>query len=53
MDELFYELKEVLEASVRINGERELTNKWLLNILKMVEENLNNEDCGDIGDLHF
>lgn len=33
MSDLFY-LKEVLEKSVELNGEKPLTNRWLLNIVK-------------------
>jgi hypothetical protein len=32
MDDLDY-LKEILDASVARNGEQQLTNKWLLNIV--------------------
>ena len=32
------ELIEILEESVKKNGEKPLTNKWLLNILKMAED---------------
>lgn len=33
-------LIEVLEESVKKNGEKPLTNKYLLNILKMVERKI-------------
>ncbi len=34
------ELIEVLEISVQRNGEKPLTNKWLLNILKLTQKRL-------------
>ena len=37
MKEDIENLIELLEQSVAKNGEKPLTNKWLLNILKMME----------------
>ena len=42
---------EVLGASIEKQGEKPLTNKWLLDILKMAEKNKRNkqekeDDCG-------
>ena len=34
---------DILEKSVEKNGEKPLTNKWLLNILKIVEKNVERE----------
>ena len=51
MYEEFSELMETLAASVEKNGEKPLTNLWLLNILKKVEKNLDYKDnLPDIGD---
>lgn len=36
-------LIEVLEASIKKNGEKPLTNLYLLNILKMVEKKIEKE----------
>ena len=36
-------LIEILEVSVEKNGEQPLTNKWLLNILKMAERRVEQE----------
>lgn len=36
-------LIKILEESVVRNGEKPLTNKWLLNILRMAERNLSHE----------
>ena len=33
----------ILNESVKKNGEKPLTNKWLLNILKMVEKKQNGD----------
>lgn len=38
------ELIEVLEISVKKNGEKPLTNKYLLNILKLTQRRLNQEE---------
>lgn len=38
------ELIEVLEISVQRNGEKPLTNKWLLNILKLTERRLEQKE---------
>lgn len=37
-------LIEILEESVKRNGEKPLTNKWLLNILKMAQRKLEDDD---------
>ena len=37
-------LIEILEESVKKNGEKPLTNKWLLNILKLVEKKQEKEE---------
>lgn len=44
MNEEFYVLQEILEASVEKNGEQPLTNKWLLNIINMLEKQIDRED---------
>jgi hypothetical protein len=50
MEENYDYLIEILEASVEKNGEKPLTNKWLLNILKIVRQKIEQEDnamgCG-------
>ena len=38
MDENYERLIEILESSVKKHGEKPLTNKWLLNILKKAEK---------------
>ena len=40
-------LIEILEVSVEKNGEQPLTNKWLLNILKMAERRIEQEQAAD------
>jgi hypothetical protein len=45
MEENYDILIEVLENSVKKNGEIPLTNKHLLNILKLVNKQQDNEDC--------
>jgi len=40
-------LIETLEKSVEKNGEKPLTNKWLLNILKQVNKQIEREDRED------
>lgn len=45
MDENYDYLIEMLEESVKKNGEKPLTNKWLLNILKLVKKQIENEDA--------
>jgi len=42
------ELIEVLEYSVKKNGEKPLTNRWLLNLLKTTVRNLDREDFREI-----
>lgn len=37
-------LIEILEKSVEKNGEKPLTNKWLLNILKQAEKQMEREE---------
>ncbi len=44
MEENYDSLIEILEQSVKKNGEKPLTNKWLLNILKKVRENIEKDD---------
>jgi len=39
-----YHLKEVLKRSVEKNGEKPLTNAWLLNIIKMAERDEERDD---------
>lgn len=39
----------ILEASVRRNGEQPLTNRWLLNILRMVQRHQNEDSEGPPG----
>lgn len=45
------EIIEILKSSVKKNGEILLTNKHLLNILKMAQKNI--EDADIISDLDF
>jgi hypothetical protein len=40
MEENYDILIEILEESINKNGEKPLTNKWLLNILKMVNKKM-------------
>ena len=44
MEENYDYLIDMLQESVRKNGEKPLTNKWLLNILKLVTRELEEED---------
>jgi hypothetical protein len=44
MEENYDYLIEILEESVKKNGEKPLTNKWLLNILKLATKKIENED---------
>jgi hypothetical protein len=44
MEENYDYLIEILESSVTKNGEKPLTNKWLLNILKMVRERIDKDE---------
>ena len=44
MEENYDFLIEMLEESVKKNGEKPLTNKWLLNILKLVRIQIDGED---------
>ena len=37
----------ILEKSVEKNGEKPLTNKWLLNILKQVDKQIEQEERFD------
>ena len=39
---------DVLEKSVEKNGEKPLTNKWLSNILKIVEKNVERQGFLDL-----
>lgn len=43
MEENYDYLIEMLEESVKKNGEKPLTNKWLLNILKLVTKQIEKE----------
>jgi hypothetical protein len=45
MEENYDYLIEMLEESVKKNGEKPLTNKWLLNILKLVTKQIENKDA--------
>ena len=45
MEENYDYLIEILEKSVKKNGEKPLTNTWLLNILKLVTKQIENEDA--------
>ena len=40
-------LIDILEKSVEKNGEKPLTNKWLLNILKQVDKQIEREEDDD------
>jgi hypothetical protein len=53
MEDLLYNLIEALEASVKKNSEKPLTNLWLLNILKMIKKDKENDDGPSWGDLEF
>ena len=44
MEENYDYLIEILEESVKKNGEKPLTNKCLLNILKLATKQIENED---------
>ena len=44
MEENYDYLIEILEESVKKNGEKPLTNKWLLSILKLATKKIDNED---------
>jgi hypothetical protein len=44
MEENYDYLIEILEESVKKNGEKPLTNTWLLNILKLTTKQLNNDE---------
>ena len=44
MEENYDYLIEILEESVKKNGEKPLTNKWLLNILKLVNKQKEDDD---------
>ena len=50
MEENYDYLIEILEESVKKNGEQPLTNKWLLNILKMAQSRIDNEDTLEYND---
>jgi len=50
MEENYNHLIKALEASVKLNGEKPLTNKWLLNVLKRVQREIDwEEDRYEIG----
>ncbi len=51
-------LIEILEASVKKNGEKPLTNLWLLNILKMCQTSIELDELEDdwkemVNDMHW
>jgi hypothetical protein len=46
----FEGLIKTLEESVKRNGEQPLTNKWLLNICKIVDKNIINQEMNYIAD---
>lgn len=49
MDESWDALVRVLSASVEKNGEKPLTNKWLLNIMRHAErQHQREEHCTDL-----
>lgn len=48
MQENYDYLIEILEESVNKNGEKPLTNKWLLNILKLVTKQMQIKSEGDL-----
>lgn len=47
MSDEFFELVSILEASVKKNGDRPLTTKYLLNILNMVVRNMDERHMED------
>ena len=47
MGDEFFELVSILEASVKKNGDRPLTTKYLLNILNMVVRNMDERHMED------
>ena len=54
MEENYDYLIEILEESIKKNGEKPLTNKWLLNILKMVNKQIDQDDkMGEVFDSHW
>jgi hypothetical protein len=48
MEETYDNLIETLEESVKKNGEKPLTNKWLLNILKKVRGDIEKNEKYDL-----
>lgn len=51
MEESYDTLIYILEESVKKNGEKPLTNKWLLNLLKMARYSIEEEESSpSIGD---
>lgn len=40
-------LKDILEASVEKNGEAPLTNRWLLNIVKLAQRKVEEQSIKD------
>ena len=55
MEEDYSTLIEILEESVKKNGEKPLTNKWLLNIVKLAQKQIDNNFTNsgpDDGDRH-
>ena len=49
----FQEFLRVMEESVDRNGERPLTNKWLRNVLRIVNHNTTKETHKDCGGYHW
>jgi len=47
MEESYDDLIEMLQASIKKNGEKPLTNVWLLNILKKIQSNHLNQGLCD------
>lgn len=47
MSDEFFELVSILEASVKKNGDRPLTTKYLLNTLNMVVRNMDERHMED------
>lgn len=46
--DVLYKLIEILEESIKKNGEKPLTNKWLLNILNMAEKSLSKDSPSEV-----
>jgi hypothetical protein len=50
MEENYYILIDVLEASIKKNGDKPLTTQHLLNILKLVSRQIEDDSGPDAGD---